>query len=101
MNKSNRDRFPNREDRLGIAGLDEERIAKFLIEHLKNANLKSQSTLGRPGIDAEYYSNRDFWQDVIEERYEARAFRWVNLVNFRIVDWFPRAPGLYHRCVTL
>jgi hypothetical protein len=96
MNTSRRDRFPNPEDRLGIAGLDEERIARFLVEHLENANLQSQSRPGRTGADAEYYSNRDFWQDVVEERQQARAFRWVQLVNFRIADWFPRTPGLYH-----
>lgn len=49
----------------------------------------------RPGGgDREYFANELFWRDVLEERLGAE--RNVQLRSFRVFDWLPRNPGLYH-----
>jgi hypothetical protein len=94
MDDRNLNRFTSRDDIPSVAGLDEERIAQFLIEHLRNANLQGRGKAGQDAPDTEIRSNREFWLPILNERY--RAYRWVKLINFQIIDWFPRTPGLYH-----
>ena len=80
--------------RLAIAELDERYSQRFLGEHLRNANLQRQGSTSPSAPDQEFHSNEEFWATVLHQRYP--ILRWVLLNNFQIVDWFPRAPGLYH-----
>jgi hypothetical protein len=47
-----------------------------------------------PVIEREYFINGKFWRDVLVERLRSRAV--VHLRKFTILEWFPRAPGLFH-----
>lgn len=79
---------------MAIAGLDTERAAQFLIEHLINANLQRQGTTPTTAPDFRVTSNEEFWKKLLYERYF--SVRWIELSHFQIIDWFPRAPGVYH-----
>jgi hypothetical protein len=41
-----------------------------------------------------YRGNEDVWRDIIEQR--VSAGQEIVLQRFQVMDWFPRAPGLYH-----
>lgn len=41
-----------------------------------------------------YKSNEDFWRDV--RNWQVSAGMKIVLRDFRLLDWFPRAPGLYY-----
>jgi hypothetical protein len=41
-----------------------------------------------------YQRNQDTWRDIIEQRITAGTA--VVLESFQVMDWFPRAPGLYY-----
>jgi hypothetical protein len=73
--------------------LNSEIVTQFLLDHLKNANLLTDGA-SRRAPDLRLESNKDFWQNVLRE--QTRAFQWVSLSNFQIVDWYPRSPGLFH-----
>jgi hypothetical protein len=90
------DRYSGQNDMLGIAGLDEERIAQFIIEQIRNVNWQRPGTTSRDNPDIEIRSNADFWSYLANEYGSPSYFRWAKLVNFKIIDWFPRTPGLYH-----
>lgn len=44
--------------------------------------------------DREFSDNQSLWRHILEER--LRAERVVRLSGFRIFDWVPRNPGLFH-----
>lgn len=77
-----------------IAELPPEQVINFLLEHFKNANLQKPGTFQQNETDFCFNSNEDFWKVLIRER--NTAFKSLRLESFRIVDWFPRTPGLYH-----
>ena len=90
-----RNRMPEHDDpRPAIAGVDEERAIRFLLDHLKNANLQSRGSTQANALDFRVTSNEEFWAKLLHER--NMTLRWVELSRFQIVDWFPRTPGLYH-----
>jgi hypothetical protein len=78
----------------GVAELHYEKLASFLIDHFKNINLKRPGIEGNEAPDLEFWSSEEFWNDILFK--DQRALRWVRLVKFQIVDWFPRTPGLFH-----
>ena len=41
-----------------------------------------------------YQRNEDVWRDIIQQRLIAGIC--VVLERFQLMDWFPRAPGLYY-----
>lgn len=87
--------MPEQDDtKPAIAGLDEERVVQFLLEHLRNANLKRRGSTQTNALDFHVTSNEGFWEKLLYER--NMTLRWVELSRFQIVDWFPRTPGLYH-----
>lgn len=83
-----------RGNQIGIAELDAYRAAQFLLEHLKNANLQKRGETVSTASDFEFNSNQNFWREVLGG--QRLALRWVELIDFKIVDWFPRTPGLFH-----
>ena len=77
-----------------IAELLPVQVIDFLLEHFKNANLRKQGIPQQNGTDFRLQSNDDFWEVLLRER--NTAFKSLILEGFRIIDWFPRTPGLYH-----
>lgn len=77
-----------------IAELPPEQVINFLLEHFKNANLQKSGNFQQSGTDFYFKSNEDFWKLLLRER--NTAFKSLILEGFRIVDWFPRTPGLYY-----
>lgn len=66
-----------------------------LSAHIGNADylLQPQDAV-QPCIIRHYQQNESIWKDVIEQRVTA-GFELL-LERFLILDWFPRAPGLYY-----
>ncbi|MHB9024375.1 MAG: hypothetical protein ACYC7E_09400 [Armatimonadota bacterium] len=77
-----------------VVSIDEDFAAVFLLEHLRNANLQRQGMTKINAPDHHFKSNEEFWDKLLHER--TVTLRWVELLRFQIVDWFPRSPGLYH-----
>lgn len=77
-----------------VARLDRHRGVRFLLEHLLNANLQKPGITKESARDSAFSSNEDFWKAVLHS--PQQALRWVKLMRFQLVDWFPRTPGLYH-----
>lgn len=69
----------------------------YLLDHLSNRQIK------RPGVDRRsdrkpvedhiFHSNEEFWGNVLSKA-SFSGLRNLALEHFRIVDWFPRSPGL-------
>ena len=78
----------------GVAEINYDKLEAFLIDHFKNINLKRNGKEGKDVPDTEYWSNEEFWKDILTGNH--RFLRWARLAKFQIVDWFPRTPGLYH-----
>lgn len=57
-------------------------------------SLCMQPTELPPSSDERYLRSEDFWSDVLRERLYAE--RNVELIGFRLFEWFPRNPGLFH-----
>jgi len=67
----------------------------YLVDHLRNRFLISPETqeYRKRIADKTFYSNEAFWERVLNSsRYW--GFQNVVLDGFRIIDWFPRSPGL-------
>jgi hypothetical protein len=79
---------------LSVAELHPYHANKFLFEHFKYVNLQNPGTTTSEVPDLQIRSNQDFWVKVLEG--QRVALRRVDLIDFQIVDWFPRAPGLFH-----
>ncbi len=77
-----------------IAELLPTQVIDFLLDHFKNANLRKLGISQPNGTDFSFKSNEHFWEVLLGER--NTAFKSLKLEGFRIVDWFPRTPGLYH-----
>ncbi|MCC5653933.1 hypothetical protein LC609_29980 [Nostoc sp. XA013] len=77
-----------------IAELPPKQVINFLLQHFKNTNLQKPGNFQQNGTDFCFKSNEDFWKVLLRER--NTAFKSLILEGFRIVDWFPRTPGLYH-----
>jgi hypothetical protein len=77
-----------------VEGLLDWSVRRFLIEHLKNANLQREGITKSNSPDKKFKTNEEFW-NVVLHNYDA-SLRWVELSRFQIVDWFPRTPGLFH-----
>lgn len=68
--------------------------SSFIIDHIKNTNLRRPSREAEDSPDQHYRSNEEFWQRAMHTQF--RSMRWVSLDGFRLCDWYPRAPGLYY-----
>jgi hypothetical protein len=82
-----------------VAGLDNRTSREFILNHLRNANLQQAGTVNHQASDFKFSSNEQFWKSILYPEYGERkriGLRWVELIGFQLVDWFPRAPGLYH-----
>jgi hypothetical protein len=77
-----------------IAELPPKQVINFLLQHFKNTNLQKPGNFQQNGTDFCFKSNEGFWKVLLRER--NTAFKSLMLEDFRIVDWFPRTPGLYH-----
>jgi hypothetical protein len=77
-----------------IEGLLDWSARRFLLEHLKNANLHRKGISKIGSTDKKFRSNEEFWNIILRD-YEAPP-NWVELSRFQIVDWFPRTPGVFH-----
>lgn len=62
----------------------------FIQEYLKPLLFRRTSAAGRTRQRREFASAREFWANDGEI-----LLREVQLTNFRLTDWFPRAPGVY------
>lgn len=88
-----------RESKPAVVGLDGQQSREFLYHHLRNANLQQQGNINSNANDLRFNSNAEFWRSILDRVPGERnriGLRWVELVGFQIVDWFPRTPGLYH-----
>jgi hypothetical protein len=82
-----------------VAGLDSRTSIEFILHHLRNANLQRAGMVNSQASDLTFSSNEQFWESILHPPYGERkriGLRWVELIGFQLVDWFPRAPGLYH-----
>src|SRR5580658_2308173 len=62
----------------------------FIQEYLKPLFFRRTSAAGRTRQRREFASAEDFWAN------DGKILlREVQLTNFRLTDWFPRAPGVY------
>jgi hypothetical protein len=77
-----------------IVKLDSRKVINFLLNHFKNRNLQNSGIYQQNGTDFYFESNEKCWEVLLCER--NNAFKSLMLEGFRIVDWFPRTPGLYH-----
>ncbi len=78
----------------GVAGLNYPEVMQFLLDHIQNANLRLPGVTGEGSPDLTFASNEQFWLQFLKA--PPRAWHWVKLRGFRVVDWYPRTPGLYH-----
>ena len=71
------------------------RIGPTLVaDQLKHANLLRAGKPESTAPDCLFHSNDEFWERLLNG---ARVpMKWLTLKRFQIVDWFPRAPGLFH-----
>jgi len=69
-------------------------LENFLYSHQYTRSLLCEHETPSSINDRSYNSNEEFWDNVIAE--ELRAPEVVRLVNFRIFEWIPRNPGLFH-----
>jgi len=68
---------------------------RFIDQHVTTAifNKSIESRSPATLIDMEFHSDEEFWKSEGRPLLSANAIR---LLNFRLIDWFPRAPGVYH-----
>ena len=74
------------------ASLTARNPARFIVQHI--APLLYGWAKKRPGTsprDKAFSSDQQFWHAA-----PALPFSTVDLQHFRLLDWFPRAPGVYH-----
>ncbi len=69
-------------------------LKDFMSSHQFTRCLLCEHESARSVSDASYSENEDFWHDVIDET--LRAPEVVRLEGFRIFEWIPRNPGLFH-----
>lgn len=75
--------------------LDPYHSAAFLDGHLRTANFVLSPNKGRShDADRSYQDNEGFWNDILNRR--LRANTTVRLVDFKLTEWVPRAPGVFH-----
>jgi hypothetical protein len=71
----------------------------FLDEHLRTANFALPADANRfAGIDRFYHTNEEFWGDILETRPDRRLRpnTTIRLDGFRLTEWVPRSPGVFH-----
>ena len=90
--KRNRQNLPMNHQ--AVENLDQGTVFQFLLNHIKNFNLHRYAKTKGSAPDMTFTSNQDFWKSILKTT--PPALKWVRLMRFQIVDWFPRAPGLYH-----
>jgi hypothetical protein len=76
--------------------LDEWEIAEFIVTQIRHATWQVPGITSKESSDIEFKNNVYFWSFLINEKFSPSRLRWVKLVDFKIIDWFPRTPGLYH-----
>jgi hypothetical protein len=69
-------------------------ISASLREHFRHINLLKPGEVSGNVPDVTFTTNEGFWQSFIRGRH--RALEWVRLEGFQVVDWYPRAPGVFH-----
>ena len=79
---------------------------KYLVNHFSTANLR-KPFVKRPYIAhlesrernrapaPVFRSNKEFWMFMLEQAHPSQIDG-ITLVGFRVIDWFPRAPGYYY-----
>lgn len=88
--------FLTRSNKPLVAGLKREDVEDFLFHHFRYANLQKSGNV-RGTKDQRFTSNEEFWKRVLSlERLDKIGLRWVELIGFQLVDWYPRSPGLFH-----
>ena len=80
-----------------VGVLDQDRTKQYLIQHFRIANLQQKPRTTNEGhqIDTSFSSNEEFWQLILDGNRPIQSRR-INLIGFKLIDWFPRAPGVYH-----
>src|SRR5262249_27467914 len=66
----------------------------LVADQLKHANLMRTGKVESTAPDCQFHSNEEFWNKLLLDT--CVPMKWVTLKRFQLVDWFPRAPGLYH-----
>lgn len=91
--RSFRNRLSFRSDAPAVAGMDEWHVAQFIGNHLKSANLQNKNASTEASSnDLHFRCNEEFWQVILQRS----PIRQVELKGFQVVDWYPRAPGVYY-----
>lgn len=69
-------------------------VEEFVLPQLIGRTLLMRPGTQRPKQDKTYYTAKDFWRDVLDERLVVE--RIVRLEAMNLFEWFPRNPGLFH-----
>jgi hypothetical protein len=67
---------------------------KCIYEQIKQTNLRRRSTEAPQTPDMRFRTNEEFWNKLLYT--SMPSLRWVKLEGFKLIDWFPRSPGVYH-----
>lgn len=80
-----------------VGVLNRQRTEQHLIQHFRIANLQQKPKITEQSnqADTSFYSNEEFWQLILQGNRPIHS-RQVKLIGFKMADWFPRAPGVYH-----
>lgn len=87
----------SRETRLPASGVQQQQgyqAPAILGPHFSYLNYLMPPTPMPRANDRVFRSNADLWRAVLEE--DLRAHAVIRLEGFRLFEWFPRAPGLFH-----
>jgi len=69
-------------------------VEEYILKHFESLNLKRQSESIIHESDKIYFENEGFWHQILRE--PIQKMNRVKLAGFKLIDWFPRSPGLYH-----
>src|SRR6266487_120016 len=92
--RSGQPRNPSEPNIRTVSAIPDEVASDFLVRHLKSTNLRRRGTYVERTPDLQFASNAEFWKYFLDQPH--RNMRWIKLDGFQLIDWYPRAPGLYH-----
>ena len=69
-------------------------IEQMLLAHQMGRSLRCPTDARKPGPDKEFDHNHEFWEGVLSDELYQTCY--IKLNNFRIFEWVPRNPGLFH-----
>lgn len=74
--------------------ISQDSAINLLTKQLSHLNLLNKTKENTNVPDKTIKNNREFWEAVLHSA--SRPLNWIELVNFKVTDWFPSSPGVYH-----